>query len=183
MKFLVTGATGYVGSRVIQALKARGHDALGLVRSVAAAERLRSVGIETTLGDLAQPSSFIAAASALDGVIHTAFGHGTDFMAAVEEERRAVRALIDAFSGTGKRLVVSTATGVVGDTGIEPVDESFPGQPDFPARVRMGVEEDLKLAAASGLRSAVVRPAISRERRTRAPRLRLDALRDNAVAR
>jgi nucleoside-diphosphate-sugar epimerase len=160
MKFLVTGATGYVGSRVVQALRRRGHHAVGLVRTVETAERLRAAGVEATLGDLAQPSSFRAAACAADGVIHTAFGHGMDFFAAVEEERRAVASLIEAYAGTGKPLVVSTATGVVGDTGPEPVDESFPGQPDFPARVRMGVEEDLKVAAERSVRTVVVRPAI-----------------------
>lgn len=160
MKFLVTGATGYLGSRVIQSLRRRGHHPVGLVRGVEAADRLRALGVEPTLGDLAQPSSFTAAAAAVDGVIHTAFGHGVDFMAAVEEERRAVQALVGALAGAGKRLVASTATGVLGDTGPEPVDETFPGQPDFPARVRMGVEEDLKAAAAQGVRSAVVRPAV-----------------------
>ena len=160
MRLFVTGATGYLGSRVIQALRRRGHQPIGLVRSVEAADRVRAAGAEVALGDLAQPASFVPAALQTDGVIHTAFGHGQDFFAAVAEERRAVGALIDAFAGTGKRLVVATATGVVGDTGPEPVDEDFPGQPGFPARVRMGVEEDLKAAAARGVRSIVVRPAI-----------------------
>lgn len=159
MKVLVTGATGYLGSRVVQALTARGHQVAGLVRGLDGADRLRRTGIEPVLGDLAQPTSFTAAALAADGVIHTAFGHGTDFMAAVDEERRAVRVLIEVLVGTGKRLVASTATGVLGDAGPEPVDESFPGQPDFPGRVRMGVEEDLKAAAARGVRTSVVRPA------------------------
>lgn len=160
MKFLVTGATGYLGSRVVQTLRRRGHEAVGLVRTVEAAARLKAGGIEAAVGDLAQPASFRTVAVAADGTIHTAFGHGIDFMAAVAEERRAVAALIEAYAGTGKRLVVSTATGVVGDTGPEPVDEDFAGQPDFPARVRMGVEADLKAAATRGVRSVVVRPAI-----------------------
>ncbi len=160
MTFLVTGATGYVGSRVLKVRRRRGHKAVGLVRTVAAADRLRAEGLEATLGDLTQPSSFLAAAVAADGVIHTAFGHGIDFLVAVEEERRAIAALIEAYAGTGKPLVGSTATGIVGDTGPEPVDERSPGQPDFPARVRMAVEEDLKAAAARGVRSVVVRPAI-----------------------
>lgn len=160
MNFLVTGATGYVGSRVIELLETRGHKVIGLVRSAAAADRLRANNIEAAIGDLAQPSSFVPAAVAADGVIHTAFGHGIDFMAAVEEERQAVASLVEAYAGTGKRLVVSTATGVVGDTGPEPVDESFAGQPDFPARVRMAVEEDLKAAAERGVGAVVVRPAV-----------------------
>lgn len=130
------------------------------MRTVEGADKLRADGIEATLGDLAQPTSFRSSATSCDGVIHTAFGHGIDFIAAVEEERQAIASLIEAYAGTGKRLVVSTATGVVGETGPELVDESFPGQPDFPARARMGVEDDLKVAAARGVRSVVVRPAI-----------------------
>lgn len=160
MKLLVTGATGYLGSRVVQSLLRRGHQVVGLVRSVEGAERVRAAGAEVALGDLAQPASFLPVALRTDGVIHTAFGHGADFMAAVEEERRAIGALIEAFARTGKRLVVATATGVVGDTGPDPVDEDFPGQPDFPARVRMAVEKDLTAAAVRGVQAVVVRPAI-----------------------
>ncbi len=101
MRLFVTGATGHLGSRVVSSLRARGHQAVGLARTVEAAERLRSEGIEPAMGDLAQPSSLVAAALAADGVIHTAFGHGADFFAAVEEERRAVRALVEALAGTG----------------------------------------------------------------------------------
>ena len=160
MKLLVTGATGYLGSRVVEALRGRGHQAVGLVRSAEAAAGLRAKGHEAVVGDLDDTAALAAAAAAADGTIHTAFAHGADFMAAVEQERRAVRAMIEAVAGTGKPLVMATATGVVGDTGPEPVDESFPGQPDFPARVRMGVEEDARAAASRGVRSVVVRPAI-----------------------
>lgn len=160
MKFLVAGAAGYLGSRVVLSLLARGHEAVGLVRSVEAADRVRAAGIEVAFGDLAQPSSLTVAASATDGVINTAFGHDNDFMAAVHEERLAIQALIEAMAGTGKRLVAATATGVLGETGPEPVNESFRGQPDFPARARMAVEDDLKAAASRDVRTTVVRPAI-----------------------
>jgi len=71
-----------------------------------------------------------------------------------------VGALIEAFDGTGKRMVVATATGVLGDTGPEPVADDFAGQPDFPARIRMGVEDDVRQASRRGVRGVVVRPAI-----------------------
>jgi nucleoside-diphosphate-sugar epimerase len=160
MNYFVTGATGFLGARVVRSLLSAGHRVSGLARSIAAAERIRALGAEPVMGDLAQPQTLRAAALASDGVIHTAFAHGQDFASAVEEERRAVRVLIEALSGSGKLLIGSTATGVVGDTGPEPQDEDFPGQPDFPARIRMGVEEDLVHAAALDVRSVVIRPAV-----------------------
>lgn len=160
MNYFVTGATGFLGERVVRSLLSGGHRVAGLARSMAAAERIRALGAEPVMGDLAQPQTLRAAALASDGVIHTAFAHGQDFAAAVEEERRAVRVLIDALSGSGRLLIGSTATGVVGDTGPEARDEDFLGQPDFPARIRMGVEEDLVRAAALGVRSVVIRPAV-----------------------
>lgn len=161
MRYLVTGASGYLGSRVVARLIARGHHVLGLARSENAAAIITGLGAEPVIGDLADPEVWLPVARTADCVVHTAFDHGGDFMEAVEEERRTVGALVEAFGGTGRLIVGTTATGVLGDTGPDgPVDETFPGQTSFPARVRMAVEEDLQAAAARDVRAVVIRPAI-----------------------
>jgi nucleoside-diphosphate-sugar epimerase len=160
MRYLMTGATGYVGSSVAERLLKAGHEVAGLARNSEAETALRARGIDPIPGDLAQPKSWAGRREGVDGFIHTAFNHGGDFGEAVRQERAAVKAVIERFANSGKLVLVVTATGVLGDTGSHPVDESFPGQSGFPAEIRKGVEADVLGAAATGVRGVVVRPAI-----------------------
>lgn len=160
MQYFLTGATGYLGSRVAERLSAQGHQVHGLARNATAATRLRQAGMVAHAGNLAEPESMTSLLENMDGVILMAFDHTADWSTAVAQERHAAAVFSQALAGTGKLLIATTATGVLGDTGANPVDDSFPGQPDFPARDRMAVEQDVLAAAALGVRSVIIRPPI-----------------------
>ena len=108
MRYLVTGATGLVGTATTAALTARGHQVLGLARSDASAERLRAAGADVLRGDLADHDALRRGAHDTDGVIHLAYIHDfTDIATSIATDRAAITTFIDALEGTGKPLVIA----------------------------------------------------------------------------
>jgi nucleoside-diphosphate-sugar epimerase len=93
MRIFVTGATGFVGSAVVEELMSAGHKVLGLARNDAAADALKRIGAEVRRGDLSDPKGLSLAALECDGVVHTAYNHDwSQIPAAAEIDRRAIEA-------------------------------------------------------------------------------------------
>jgi uncharacterized protein YbjT (DUF2867 family) len=72
---LVAGATGFLGSEICRLLRDRGEDVRALVRRTSSpekVEKLRSLGVELTEGDLKDPRSLDKACQRVDTVISTA---------------------------------------------------------------------------------------------------------------
>jgi nucleoside-diphosphate-sugar epimerase len=72
MKALVTGATGFVGSHLAEALQSRGHEVTALVRSPAKASALGPLGVRVLSGALDDPGSLARAVEGQDVVFHVA---------------------------------------------------------------------------------------------------------------
>ncbi|HEX5386297.1 MAG TPA: NAD(P)-dependent oxidoreductase [Gemmatimonadales bacterium] len=72
MKALVTGATGFVGSHLVEALRARGADVTLLVRSPAKAGPLATLGVEIVAGGLEDGTALRQAAEGQDVIFHAA---------------------------------------------------------------------------------------------------------------
>src|SRR3954463_1224400 len=72
MRIFLTGATGYVGAAVLEALLRGGHTITALVRDSEKAERVAARGAHPVIGNLADVESFRGAAEAQDGYVHTA---------------------------------------------------------------------------------------------------------------
>jgi nucleoside-diphosphate-sugar epimerase len=162
MRIFLTGATGYIGSVIAEKLMAAGHDIVGLARSDESADTLTDRGITPYRGDVNEPDTLPTAARAADGVIHTAFDTSSgDFSQANAGEAKAVDALIAGLRGTGKPLILTSGTGVLGDTGDTVYDEDTPiARAVTPAvralHMRLGVER--RVREATGLRGVVLRP-------------------------
>jgi nucleoside-diphosphate-sugar epimerase len=69
---LVTGATGMIGSHLVEALLARGEGVRALVRPTSQAARLRELGIELRIGALTDNATLMAAAQGVDRIYHCA---------------------------------------------------------------------------------------------------------------
>ena len=65
MRILATGATGYIGGRLIPRLLEEGHQVRVLVRDSRRLQLSPSAGMEVVVGDLAAPESL---AGAFDGI-------------------------------------------------------------------------------------------------------------------
>lgn len=157
MKVFVTGATGFVGSAVVQELLGAGHQVLGLARSDESAQKLTVAGAEVHRGSLEDLDSLTRGAAAAEGVIHLGFIHDfADFAAAAETDKRAIAALGAALAGTSRSLV--TTSGVLGLSAAgRPATEQDASPPTSPRHSEAATQAQV----AKGVRASVVRLAPS----------------------
>lgn len=133
---LVTGATGFIGNRLVERLVERGEEVACLVRPTSRTERLDALGVERVVGTLDDAEALAAtltAAGPFDTVYHLAgLTHATrleDFLAVnadgVEHLCRAFAA-----SGSSPTLVLVSSLAAAGPSPPgEPHTESTPPAP------------------------------------------------------
>ncbi|CAM3188160.1 SDR family oxidoreductase [Paenibacillus lupini] len=156
MRIFITGATGFIGSAVVQELLAAGHQVVGLARSDKAAQELKENGVDIHRGALDDLDSLREGAAAADGVIHLAFNHDfLNFEAAAETDRLAIEAIGAALEGTGKPFVGTSGTLML-PPGRLNTEEAAP----IPSTPRRSEQTAMKLVE-QGVRSSVVRLAPS----------------------
>jgi uncharacterized protein YbjT (DUF2867 family) len=113
MTILVTGGTGFVGSHVVHALRARDVKVRVLVRDPKRARRLSAWGAELVVGDIADLTVLRAACVGVRAVIHLVAiikGARADFERVMEH---GTRNLVSAAEGAGvRRFVLMSALGV-----------------------------------------------------------------------
>ena len=160
MRIFVTGATGFIGSATVRELIDAGHQVVGLARSDEAAAALTEAGAGVHRGSLEDLDSLRSGAAAADGVIHTAYIHDFSQMEnAAQTDLRAVETMGAALEGTGRPLVVTSGTALVGPgTVVTEDDWPDPSAAVHPRSATAVLARDL---AGRGVRSSIVRPGPS----------------------
>jgi nucleoside-diphosphate-sugar epimerase len=178
---LVTGATGLVGSHIVERLLGDGWDVRGLVRTPSAADALdmQSMGMEPVHGDVLDRDRFTQAAKGVDAIFHTAAvitrsgGWETYRRLNVDGTANAIAAA----ASSGARLLQLSSVAVYGpegryrgdgaltdeDTPLAPLPESA-----FYARSKRDSEQMVMEAHRAGrIWATAVRPTVIYGRRDR----------------
>ncbi|MCU1583908.1 MAG: hypothetical protein JWM49_464 [Microbacteriaceae bacterium] len=152
MKVLLTGATGFIGSSVLNALIAAGHDVTAVVRSDEAGKRVAANGATAVIHPLPDTDWLTEMLTLSDGAIHLAT---PDDDSGPIFDDSVIDSVIAAYSGTNKSYVHTGGVWVYGN-GADLTEESPINAPEITAWRQE--REDRLLA--SDVRASVVAPGI-----------------------
>lgn len=154
MKVFVTGATGFVGTAVVEELLGNGHQVLGLVRSGESADKLIAVGAEVHRGDLTDFDSLKAGAELADAVIHLGFVHDfTRFEEMCKLDGEVIRTIGEVLMGTEKPFLITSGTALFSNEKIVTEKDVYADNP----HPRIETENVADEVASKGVKVAVIR--------------------------
>ena len=156
MRYVVTGAAGFIGSHLAEALQEQGHDVVGIDCFTdyydPARKEQNARGLDVRRLDLAEDALDFAG---FDGVFHLAGQPGVRSFGAVfgDYVRRnllATQRVFEAAAAAGVRVVFASSSSVYGDAETYPTPEETPARPISPYGITKLGCEHLAHAYAAG---------------------------------
>lgn len=166
---LVTGAAGFLGSRVTARLLSEGHEVVAMVRHASDAARVHAPGAAVAVADLGDPAALRAAAAGAAIVCHCAAaipGTASPAQTRAANVDGTARLLEAAVAAGVRRFVYVSTDSVYGDAGTAGATEDQPTNPeyfdegDYPRSKLEGEALALVAAREHGLEVAIVRTCL-----------------------
>jgi uncharacterized protein (TIGR01777 family) len=166
----ITGATGFIGRRLVQVLVARGGEVFALTRDPARALRSLPEGVELFTWDPMAGPPPADALQGLDAVVHLA-GESVRSPRWIGEQKRRIREsrvvgtrnLVEGLAAAAARprvLVSGSGVDYYGDRGDERLDEGSPPGRTFLAQLAVDWEAEASRAEALGVRVVLFRSSL-----------------------
>jgi len=154
MNVALTGATGFIGSHVLEELHKHGHEVTALVRDDAQADIVATRGATPTVIDLYDRPAVVSALRTADGAVHTASpGDATS----ADLDSAVVDAAINAFAGTGKPYLHISGVWIYGTNPA--ISEKSPFNP--PAMVAWRQPIERRVLDATDMRGVVITSSVA----------------------
>jgi UDP-glucuronate 4-epimerase len=163
VRYVVTGAAGFIGSRLADALQEAGHDVVGIDCFTdyydPAEKEANAAGLTVQRLDLAQVDLDL---DGVDGVFHLAAqagvrSFGDVFPVYVRRNLLATQRVFEACAGAGVRVVFASSSSVYGEAEAYPTPEDTEPRPISPYGItKLACEQLARAYAASFALDAVV---------------------------
>jgi len=165
LRYLITGATGFVGPYMVKMLRDQGFECRCLVRPDSKVEPLRKLGVELVFGDVTKENTLRGVADAMDYVIHMAtLGHMSNF--SVPDSRfeevnvqGTVNVMQEALRAGVKKVLHCSSVAAMGICSEIPAREESECRPHHPyGRSKLRAEREvLRLVEQQELPAVIVR--------------------------
>ena len=162
MHIFLTGATGYIGSAVLDAMIKGGHRVTAIARDPEKAEKLLAKGATPVIAELGLAKMYLPLLQSTDAVVHTAYEsspRGVQVDQLAIETMLAAQREATAADGKSRAFLYTSGVWVLGRA-AKAADEDSPLDPPPHVAWRPAHEGLVLAAASSGLRPVVIRPGI-----------------------